>query len=98
MKFHNLIFLFSLVSCRSLSENHEIQVWNNPVVIFDEISLVPNHGRVRRSYSDFEDNMARWLDQLDFYLSKVTIFQNIILDIRQLYKVLKNDVLAVSTI
>ena len=44
---------------------------------------------MRRAYSDVEESVGSFLDQLDFYLGKVTIFQNIVKDVRQLYKVLK---------
>ena len=53
------------------------------------------HRRTRRAYSDIENSVGDFLDNLDFYLEKVAIFRNIVLDVRQLYKVLKNDVLMV---
>jgi len=54
--------------------------------------------RHRRAYADVEESVGNFFDEVDFYLGKASIFRNILLDVRQLYKVLKNDVLVVSII
>lgn len=80
-------------------EEKEITYFSAPIQKVDFVAVNgPTAGTIRnrRAYSDVENSVGNFLDQVDFYLEKVAIFRNILLDVRQLYKVAKNDVLDVS--
>ncbi|CAG5078543.1 Oidioi.mRNA.OKI2018_I69.PAR.g9017.t1.cds [Oikopleura dioica] len=52
--------------------------------------------RHRRDYSDIENSVGNFLDNLDFFLGKFEIIRNILKDIRYTYFILKQDIILIQ--
>ena len=87
-----LIFIVGLISARSVSLEDQFQSDSGMILSGslekgvkatkeDWIEGLSSY-RQRRSYSDIEESVGSFLDDVDFYLEKVGIIRYIILDVR----------------
>lgn len=85
-----LIFFVSLILARSFSQGDRFQTDSGEILSLGEDVKANKEGwieglssyRKRRSYSDIEESVGSFLDDVDFYLEKVGIIRYIILDVR----------------
>ena len=63
------------------------------VATFEENDRTWRH---RRDYSDIENSVGDFLDNLDFFLGKFEIIRNILKDIRYTYFILKQDIILIQ--
>lgn len=85
-----LIFFVSSILARSFSQEDRFQSDSGEILSLGEDVKANKEGwieglssyRQRRSYSDIEESVGSFLDDVDFYLEKVGIIRYIILDVR----------------
>ena len=85
-----LIFFVSSILARSFSQEDRFQTDSGEILSLGEDVKANKEGwieglssyRKRRSYSDIEESVGSFLDDVDFYLEKVGIIRYIILDVR----------------
>merc|ERR1711953_299433 len=100
-KMKKIILFFSLVSTTQtrspIDFNLPVGLYQHSAHGYHEVELEQQKEKIisrqRRDYSDIENSVSSFLDDVDFYLEKVGIIRYIILDVRQLYSVLKSDVI-----
>ena len=85
-----LTFFLSSILARSFSQEDRFQTDSDEILSLGEDVKANKEGwieglssyRQRRSYSDIEESVGSFLDDVDFYLEKVGIIRYIILDVR----------------
>ena len=91
------ILIFHFYGAFAILEN-AIQRQDSELANFNQPNNERNdqNWRHRRDYSDIENSVGDFLDNLDFFLGKFEIIRNILKDIRYTYFILKQDIILIQ--